>query len=112
MLAVLCAFAEGVSTLLGAEQLIYKESNRIQKTYELLCLMGFKCELHAGGLTIYGKSSSQPPSKLCKFNPDHDHRMAMAAALFKLKSYNIEIEHPEVVNKSYPDFWKDVGLKL
>jgi len=109
-LAVLCAFAEGVSILHGARQLKDKESNRLQKTQELLWLMGVRTEALADGLKIYGKSSTRDLNKKIKFNPDHDHRMAMAAALFKLKGYNIEITQPEVVRKSYPNFWKDIGF--
>ncbi|MBY0452950.1 MAG: hypothetical protein K2P92_07935, partial [Bdellovibrionaceae bacterium] len=39
-----------------------------------------------------------------------DHRMAMAAAVLKLSGFNIDIQHREVVNKSYPSFWRDIGL--
>lgn len=112
VLAVLTAFGEGAGKLSGAEQLKHKESDRIQKTKELLNLAGFKTELLSDGLVIFGQSSTQDLQKAFKFNPDHDHRMAMAAALLKLKGYNIQIENPEVVNKSYPAFWKHIGLQL
>ena len=36
-----------------------------------------------------------------------DHRMAMAFALVAFKT-SVRIENPEVVNKSYPNFWKDL----
>ena len=36
-----------------------------------------------------------------------DHRMAMAFAPLAMQ-HPIEIEEPEVVVKSYPDFWKDL----
>ena len=38
-----------------------------------------------------------------------DHRMAMAFAPAALCYEGLTIEHPEVVTKSYPDFWKDLG---
>lgn len=44
----------------------------------------------------------------------NDHRMAMAFAPLALKLPYIIIENPEVVNKSYPTYWKDlesVGFK-
>ena len=131
VLAILCAFAQGVSTLSGASQLIYKESNRIKKTQELLDLVGIKSEFLDDGLRIYGQSMklnevldaaklrSNKDIKLCinqdiklSFNPDHDHRMAMAAALLILKGYHIEITNPEVVTKSYPQFWQHIGLEV
>lgn len=111
VLAVLCAFANGVSTLYGARQLVHKESNRILKTQQLLKLAGVQTEVLEDGLRIYGKSSTVDFQTKLLFNPDQDHRMAMAAALLKLKGYNIQIEHPEVVKKSYPDFWKDIGFQ-
>ena len=112
VLAVLCAFASGVSTLRGGTQLVFKESNRILKTKELLDLVGVKTEVLPDGLRIYGQSSSQSTENFLEFDPDHDHRMAMAAGLLKLKGYNLKILNPEVVNKSYPSFWKDSGIKI
>ena len=37
-----------------------------------------------------------------------DHRMAMAFAPAALCYEHLEIEHPEVVTKSYPTFWEDL----
>lgn len=111
VLSVLCAFASGISVLKGASQLKHKESDRIHKTQELLNLAGYKTEILKDGLKIFGQSSDQLLSKKIVFDPDHDHRMAMAAALIRLKGYNIVIQNPEVVNKSYPNFWKDIGLQ-
>lgn len=111
VLSVLCALAEGSSELFGAEQLKHKESNRLQKTKELLDLVGFKSELRLDGLKIEGLSSTQDKNKKVIFNPDHDHRMAMAAGLLKLAGFHIQIEDSTVVNKSYPSFWKDIGVE-
>lgn len=112
VLAVLCAFAEGNSTLSGGHQLRHKESDRIAKTKELLELIQVDVEPLPDGLRIKGGSARLGYHAPIQFNPDHDHRMAMAAALLRLKGFNISILHPEVVNKSYPLFWRDVGLAL
>lgn len=40
-----------------------------------------------------------------------DHRVAMSIAPLCLKVDSIEIEEPNVVAKSYPDFWNDLSLK-
>jgi 3-phosphoshikimate 1-carboxyvinyltransferase len=112
VLSVLCALAEGVSVLSGGTQLKHKESDRIQKTFELLQLIGIQAEILPDGLRIFGKSSAQDRSQKIVFDPDHDHRMAMAAGLLKLKGYNIQILHPEVVNKSYPQFWNNIGIQV
>ena len=37
-----------------------------------------------------------------------DHRMAMAFATLALKTKEVTIEDPDVVKKSYPDFWNDL----
>ena len=111
VLAVLCAFASGVSELSGAAQLKFKESDRLRKTQELLDLIGVKTEILTDGLRIYGGSSTIAFSQVIEFDPDRDHRMAMAAALIRLKGYKISILQPDVVNKSYPSFWQDVGLR-
>jgi 3-phosphoshikimate 1-carboxyvinyltransferase len=110
VLAVLCALADGRSRLFGASQLIHKETNRIQKTAELLKLAGFQCEVLEDGMVIEGKSSTLDKNQPLEFNPDFDHRMAMAAAVLKLSGFNIDIKDREVVNKSYPAFWQHIGI--
>lgn len=108
-LAVMCAFAEGTSELRGAEQLAYKESNRIAKTSELLQLAGVKHKVFKDGVSIEGQPQlAMKPGAV--FDPDHDHRMAFAAALFRLRGQSIEIRDLKVVEKSFPEFWKILKL--
>ncbi len=109
VLAALCALANGNSELTGAQHLIYKESDRIKKTEELLVLCGYQCEKLNDGIRIFGQSSRQDRGKLIEFSPEQDHRLAFAAHIFKLAGFNIKILNPEVVNKSYSDFWKHVS---
>ncbi len=111
VLSVLCALAKGESKLYGAEQLRFKESNRIEKTKELLDLVGIKCEVLPDGIIIQGQSSTADKKILKRFNPDDDHRMAMAAGLLKLAGFNIEVQNPQVVNKSYPQFFQHIEVK-
>lgn len=110
VLAVLCSWAQGISKLHGAPHLTKKESNRIGKVADLLNLLKVKCEVLPDGMIIHG----DPQQHLVKnviFNPDKDHRMVMAAALMKLKGHDIKIEEPEVINKSFPEFWSMIGIK-
>ena len=50
----------------------------------------------------------------CPFEPNsaietyEDHRMAMAFAPAALAKKAIRINHPEVVSKSYPNYWEDL----
>ncbi len=110
VLAVICALGTGQSYLYGADNLKAKESNRFLKTIELLHLCGFKTEIKAGGLFIYGQSSVLKKDFPLVFDPDHDHRMAMAAGLLKLAGYSLKISNSVVVNKSYPAFWHDIQV--
>lgn len=105
VLAVLLSGVPGISILSGLEVLKYKESNRVRKTAELLGLMGVKVEVSEQQFKIYGV----PPvasTNAFSYDPDHDHRMAMAAGLAQQMGYAVGILSPEVVNKSFPEFWE------
>ena len=113
VLAVLCAFSKGESHLYGATQLKFKESDRIKKTTELLKKCGFGVQDLEDGIRITGNPN--PDFSLQKeivFNPEHDHRMAMAAAILKLRGFPLRLTQPEVINKSYPQFYQHIGLDL
>jgi 3-phosphoshikimate 1-carboxyvinyltransferase len=104
VLSVLCAFAKGESILSGAPHLIYKESNRLLKTQELLQQAGFVTSAKEDGLHILGHGSQVKQRKF-QFDPDLDHRMAMAAGLLALKNFDVNILNARVVSKSFPEFW-------
>lgn len=111
VLSVLCAFAEGKSHLFGAHQLVFKESNRIQKTYDLLSRCGFTVEMQDDGLKVHGNPNTRYRTKdLIHFDPEGDHRMAFAAALLQIKGFPVIITEPTVITKSYPQFYQHIGL--
>lgn len=110
VLSVLCCFAEGRSHLYGAPHLVYKESDRLGKSAELIKKLGRNVEVHDDGLMIFGKS--QKPNCSFKFDPDHDHRLAFAAALAQAFGAEVDIQHKDVVNKSFPEFWDVIGGAL
>lgn len=110
VLAVLCSWAHGVSRLHGAPHLAKKESNRIAKVSELLKLIAIEHEVREDGMIIHGN----PQQALIKgqvFNPDKDHRMVMAAMLMKLKGHELKVLEPQAVDKSFPEFWKMIGIQ-
>jgi 3-phosphoshikimate 1-carboxyvinyltransferase len=112
VMAILCAFAEGESDLYGAHQLIHKESDRLEKTYELLTRCGFSVSKKQDGLIIRGNPVAKYVKKdLIQFNPEHDHRMAFAARLLQLKGFPVIITDPDVINKSYPQFYQHTGVQ-
>lgn len=111
VLATLCAFAKGPSRLDGAPHLVFKESNRIQKTAELLHHMNVKTKILPDGMEINPPAELAIPLTNFSYDTDHDHRLAFATALLASKHYPIQILHPEVVTKSFPEFWDIVGHK-
>lgn len=110
VLAALCSQIPGQSHLYGAKQLVHKESNRLLKTKELLDQCGIPNELLSDGLQIWGHQDIKNKKEIT-FDPDQDHRMAMAAAVFKSVGYLIKIKNPEVVGKSFPEFWQQSEIQ-
>ena len=106
VLAVLLSRVPGESSLSGLEALAFKESHRLDNIVDLLSELGFKCSVQNKKFVIKGESDHNYPQEPLSFDPDQDHRMAMAAALACYQGASIEISHPEVVNKSFPEFWE------
>lgn len=100
--AVLTAFAKGISKIAGISNLRIKETDRVFATVTELKKMGIKAVATQHTLTIYG--SDPKPARIKTYG---DHRMAMSFALAKSILPDIVIEDPEVVSKTYPNFWKD-----
>ena len=94
----------------GLQTLRIKETDRIAALENEL--RKFQCELESGDkhLSLQGGFKASEV-RVATYG---DHRMAMGfAPLALLKP--LEIENPEVVEKSYPGFWNDcesLGFKL
>lgn len=100
-LAVLAAFAKGVTRISGVRSLRVKETERVKALQTELLKMGIKTESSIDTLTIYG--GDPKPATIETYG---DHRMAMAFAVAGAKLEGMVIKNPEVVNKTFPDFWK------
>ena len=107
-MAVLCALAEGESLLTGIAATRFKESDRVAKVSQLLTAVSVSHCIEENSINISGGTPNF--SNAFNFNPENDHRLAMAAAVFKAAGAKIEIENSEVVDKSYPDFWQACGI--
>lgn len=105
VLSVLTALASGTSHLWGAPHLKYKESNRIEKIKELLIKMKRKVLSSSdGGLIIEGiPFAPNHSTKPFDYDPENDHRLAMAALITKQAGFKINIKNVEVVKKSFPE---------
>jgi 3-phosphoshikimate 1-carboxyvinyltransferase len=65
--------------------------------------------------TLYLKSGQTITNPTTSIETYNDHRMAMALAPLSLVVGSFRINNPEVVSKSYPNYWKDlerVGFKI
>ncbi|MGC1242522.1 MAG: 3-phosphoshikimate 1-carboxyvinyltransferase [Chryseosolibacter sp.] len=102
--AVVCA-AKGIEgKFTGLESLRIKETDRIAALQTELGKIGADLKEHNAQWTLI-PSNALPEEAF--FNTYKDHRMAMAFAPLATLM-NVEIENPDVVRKSYPQFWKDV----
>jgi 3-phosphoshikimate 1-carboxyvinyltransferase len=99
-MAVLAAFAKGVTKISGVRSLRLKETERVQALKNELEKMGIKTEETYDTLLIYG---GDPHAAI--IDTYGDHRMAMAFAVAGTKLPGMKIRNPEVVNKTFPTFW-------
>lgn len=106
ILSVMLALASGESKILGLHSLKHKESDRLQKISELLGLMNVDHRVFESSVILNGPFNPELKRAVKDFDPDQDHRMAMAAQFARWAGCPIHILHPEVVEKSFADFWK------
>lgn len=103
--AVVCA-AKGIKgEFTGLESLRIKETDRILALQTELGKIGAQLLEQNNTWTLIPSESL--PAKVV-IDTYHDHRMAMAFAPLATQM-DVTIHAPEVVRKSYPDFWKDVS---
>ena len=88
-MAATCAGLHMEAHFTGLENLALKESDRVEAMQTELSKLG------------------QQPLQFCTHN---DHRIAMALAPLSLLFGPATFDHPEVVEKSYPNFWKDASF--
>jgi 3-phosphoshikimate 1-carboxyvinyltransferase len=104
---IVCAAAKGLNlSFTGLETLKIKETNRVLALQTELAKIGVTLEEDN---EVYTLDCSQLafPEKV-SFATYDDHRMAMAFAPLALLIPEVEIEDYQVVEKSYPDYWKDL----
>jgi 3-phosphoshikimate 1-carboxyvinyltransferase len=100
---------EGQHTLTGIENLVHKESDRLNEVIKLLAQFNRKSWVEKGNLHIVGTTEIVNQKVDLKL-PD-DHRMVMTGTLFLLLHGGGSVTPSEAVNKSYPDFFETISEK-
>jgi 3-phosphoshikimate 1-carboxyvinyltransferase len=88
-IAAICAGLHIEAHFTGLDNLTLKESDRVEAMQTELAKLG---DPHI------------------RFSAHNDHRIVMALAPLSMLVGSISFDHPEVVKKSYPDFWKDASF--
>lgn len=103
-LAALMCFCEGGGEITNAARLRIKESDRLMAVTKELTRLGAKIEEGDDYLKI-SQVESFGGGKCLAHN---DHRIAMMVALASIRTRGaVEIDDPDCVAKSYPNFWSD-----
>ena len=108
---VLCAAKNIKATFSGLQSLRIKETDRIAALQNELQKFGVKLEEISDDVFELSGAFRMSYQTIKTYN---DHRMAMAFAPLALLG-KITIENPEVVEKSYPNYWeemKNVGFEI
>lgn len=106
-LIVLCAIKGHLARFEGLASLRLKESDRIEALRINLEVAGAKVRVEGDVLQLEGGVPAGPAR--VQIQCFHDHRMAMAFSLLAAAQKTVIFDQPEVVEKSYPDFWKHLA---
>lgn len=105
--ALTCALKNIPFRLTGLQSLKIKETDRISALIAECKKLGFiLVEADENALEWTGERCVNKTS--VPIETYEDHRMAMAFAAAAINGDELVINHPEVVSKSYPNFWKDL----
>ena len=107
VLFIAAALAEGTTRIRGAEELRYKESDRLESMARTLNLFGVKHKMFEDGIDIEGvdQSKTELPFNSGEIDSFGDHRIAMASIIGALRSKGFcKVKNCSNINTSFPDF--------
>ena len=105
LIALASSFARGTTTVVDAQELRVKESDRIASTVQELSRLGVDIKELPDGMVIRG--GRQLTGGECSSH--HDHRLAMTLGVAAMVAQGETVLHDaEAVDVSYPGFWTDM----
>ena len=105
ILATVATVAKGTTVIRGAARLRLKESDRLMSVSTVLNTLGANVSETDDGLIINGQNALLGGC----VDAFGDHRIAMSVAVAaSVCKSNVTLHGAEAVNKSYPDFWRDL----
>jgi len=112
--AVTCAALGIEAHLSGVANLRFKESNRLESLADELAKLGRTITVADDSMTVpagepFTKESLAAAGVL---DAHGDHRIAMALGALKVINPELTVNTPDVVAKSFPDFWKMIDRLL
>lgn len=106
-----CAMMHVPFHFTGLQSLRIKETDRLEALQREISKFGISTKMRLEGELLWD-GHVDPAQSDISVSTYEDHRMAMAFAPCAMVHPGLTIEHPEVVSKSYPGFWKDLGPYL
>ena len=91
----------------GVQTLRIKETDRIAALQNELLKLGYCIKEKTPDVIEWNGERTEPQHDIT-ISTYNDHRMAMAFAPAAVYFPELKIENPEVVRKSYPNFWDDL----
>ena len=102
ILAVIAAFAQGVTRMRGLHELRVKESDRLAATADMLRVNGADVSIEGDDLIVNGKGGVTGGGVVATHM---DHRLAMAALVMGLAAQNgVAVDDAGFIATSFPDF--------
>ena len=105
---VTCCMLDMPFHFTGLQSLKIKETDRIEALKREMKKLGYVLEDRNDCELVWNGERTVAASEVA-IDTYEDHRMAMAFAPCAIKLGRIKINNPEVVTKSYPGYWEEIG---
>lgn len=99
-IAAMMAYTTGISVVKNAEELRYKESDRIHSIVEAFKDLGLNVHETQDGFSVLGSKILKTG---CPIRTNNDHRIAMAFSLLSLVG-DVEVDDSKIIEQSFPNF--------